>query len=74
MMSGNVWEWVEDWYGEYSDNAQTNPAGPSVGSYRVGRGGSWDLGAPGARVSLRCGVAPGGRVDDLGFRLARSSK
>ena len=73
-MSGNVWEWVEDWYGEYSDNAQTNPAGPLMGSYRVNRGGSWDYVARNARVSFRNFSDPGSRYDSLGFRLARSSK
>ena len=40
-MHGNVLEWCNDWYGDYSNSAQTNPAGPSSGSRRVKRGGGW---------------------------------
>jgi uncharacterized repeat protein (TIGR02543 family) len=71
-MSGNVWEWVHDWYGSYTSTAKTNPTGPSSGSDRVVRGGSWDSVAGFCRVSDRGGNAPGNRNDDLGFRLALS--
>lgn len=71
-MSGNVWEWVGDWYGDYSSTAQTNPSGPARGSDRVLRGGSWGDGAGDCRVSYRGSDAPGFRDGDLGFRLAHS--
>ena len=73
-MHGNVWEWVQDWYGEnyYSNSPATDPKGPSSGSYRVVRGGSWLLGARYCRSALRDGYDPGYRGGSLGFRLARS--
>lgn len=69
-MSGNVYEWVSDWYGAYDSAAQTNPTGPSTGSYRVVRGGGWYDDALGGRASFRNSYTPGNRDFDIGFRLA----
>ena len=69
-MSGNVREWCQDWYGSYSSGSQTNPTGPSSGSYHVDRGGSWLSNAWDCRVSTRYYVTPGYRYDYIGLRLA----
>ena len=69
-MTGNVLEWCQDWYGDYSSSSQTNPKGPSSASDCVGRGGSWGHGARGCRVSHRYRGMPGARNDGTGLRLA----
>lgn len=68
-MCGNVWEWCSDWEGKYSSGAQTNPTGPTSGSSRVFRGGSWSYDAGICRVAYRYNFAPGHRSSGLGLRL-----
>jgi formylglycine-generating enzyme required for sulfatase activity len=73
-MHGNVWEWVQDWYGSYLPGTATNPQGPPSGSNRVARGGSWFNDAGICRSAHR-GLSgpPGYRYDILGFRLLRTA-
>ena len=68
-MSGNVYEWCRDWKGTYSSSSQVDPEGPSTGSYRVYRGGSWCSFAGRCRVSNRIYYSPDNRYFDLGLRL-----
>ncbi|MDD3579103.1 MAG: SUMF1/EgtB/PvdO family nonheme iron enzyme, partial [Candidatus Cloacimonetes bacterium] len=73
-MSGNVWEWVWDIYGNYPSGNQTDPTGPTSGSYRVLRGGSWSADANFCAVSYRSGSGAASANDYvIGFRVIRVS-
>ena len=71
-MTGNVDQWVEDWYDEryYASSPDQNPAGPASGQYRADRGGGWLGGTWWARTAFRNGEEIG--LDFLGFRCVRS--
>jgi formylglycine-generating enzyme required for sulfatase activity len=71
-MSGNVWEWVQDWKGDYPSDSVTDPAGPLSGLRRVSRGGGWLRDAGLCRSADRNDSTPDYRVSLIGFRLSRT--
>jgi formylglycine-generating enzyme required for sulfatase activity len=70
-MSGNMWEWCWDWYGDYSSGVQTDPTGAASGVVRVRRGGGWYNSAEDIHSTFRGNSNPSGRVERIGFRLLR---
>lgn len=72
-MIGNVLEWCRDWYGEYPDGSVTDPKGPSSGTNRVLRGGSWGINPRFCRSAYRFSFMPGFRNVNDGFRLVAPS-
>lgn len=69
-MSGNVLEWCQDFYYNYSSEAQVNPVGPESGYTNVVRGGGWGWDRMSCRVTCRDSYDPHERANDLGFRIA----
>ncbi|MCP4137227.1 MAG: formylglycine-generating enzyme family protein [bacterium] len=75
-MSGNIWEWTNDWYGHsyYANSPEKNPRGPEQGSTKSIRGGSWGCFFPAhLRTARRAYSAPGNYNYDIGFRCVRPS-
>ncbi|MBP5760425.1 MAG: formylglycine-generating enzyme family protein, partial [Verrucomicrobia bacterium] len=71
-MHGNVFEWCLDWYGSYPTSSVTDPAGPSTGSSRMLRGGSWYDSADACRSAFRNCYYPSDYDYYIGFRVALS--
>jgi formylglycine-generating enzyme required for sulfatase activity len=72
-LTGNVWEWVSDWYGSsyYQESPVNNPTGPESGSARVVRGGAWQFSDFSVRATRRYWFNPSNALENVGFRCAR---
>jgi formylglycine-generating enzyme required for sulfatase activity len=72
-MSGNVFEWCNDWYYNtyYSNSPEDNPTGPNNGTYKIARGGSWDQSSTESRVANRTKHLPDSSSYNNGFRYVR---
>ena len=73
-MCGNVSEWCNDWYGNYSSGIRIDPQGPTSGTNRVCRGGRWNSYAVGCRITARASLRPENKTRYIGLRLAKSVK
>lgn len=72
-MHGHLWEWCQDWYGEYSTSPRVDPRGADSGPGRVIRGGSWFSSAKNCRSACRFHWPPQSGGDFIGFRLVRDT-
>lgn len=68
-MAGNVYEWINDWYGDYSSSAATDPTGPTSGDWNFKRGGSWGNNPFHLRSANRTFIVPGYEYYFVGFRV-----
>jgi len=71
-MSGNVQEWCEDWFSDYTEDTKTNPTGPESGAFKIVRGGGWNSVKSTCRTTNRGWTQPSNHFRSFGFRLART--